>query len=65
MLPESAVREAEIHATEHEIYQPSPEIVQSAWIQDWESVARRAEVDPEGFQAEQARGLEWFSSVAD
>jgi len=61
MLPESAVREAEIHAAEHELYKPSPDVIRSAWVQDWESIARRAETDLEGFWAERALELEWYS----
>jgi acetyl-CoA synthetase len=61
MLPESAVREAEILTAEHEVYPPSPEVIRSAWVQDWESIARRAEADLEGFWAERAQELEWYS----
>ncbi len=61
MLPESAVREAEILTAEREVYPPSPEVIRSAWVQDWESIARRAEADLEGFWAERAQELEWYS----
>ena len=61
MLPESAVREAEILTAEREVYPPSPEVIRSAWVQDWESIARRAEADLEGFWAERAQELEWYA----
>jgi len=42
------------------IYDPSAEVVESAWIQDYEEIYRQSIEDPEQFWAEIAGQLEWF-----
>jgi len=43
-----------------EIFLPSPEVIQSALIQDYETLYQASITDPEAFWAEQAGELEWF-----
>jgi acetyl-CoA synthetase len=43
-----------------EVIHPSPEVIAQASVKDWESLARRALDDPEGFWAQEAEGLEWY-----
>jgi acetyl-CoA synthetase len=45
---------------EGEVYLPSPEIVGSANVQDYEALYQRSLSDPHGFWAERAAELDWF-----
>ncbi len=42
-----------------EIFHPSPEVVQSARVKDWDELAARALRDPDAFWAAEASELEW------
>ena len=53
-------RTADIIASEHEVYYPSPEIVAAARIKSYDEVYARALQDPQAFWAEQASQLEWY-----
>ena len=53
-------RTADIVASEHEVYYPSPEIVANAHIKNYEEVYARALEDPAAFWAERASHLEWY-----
>ena len=53
-------RDADIKIAEHEITYPSAEVVQQAYIQDYEAVYQKALDDLEGFWAECAESLEWY-----
>jgi acetyl-CoA synthetase len=55
-------RQEEILSVEHEVYQPSPDIIGQAHIKDYEAVYARAVGDPEAFWAERAETLDWFES---
>ena len=41
-------------------YYPSDEIIENAYVRDYESLYARAVQDPEAFWAEQAEALDWF-----
>ncbi len=43
-----------------EWFYPPEDLVRSAYVQDYEAAYARAQADPEGFWAEQARELDWF-----
>jgi acetyl-CoA synthetase len=45
---------------EGEVFQPSAESIAHTRIKDWETVARRALEDPDGFWAAEADELEWY-----
>ncbi len=53
-------READILASEHEVYPPSPDIVHHAHIKNYDEWYARALADPQGFWAERASHLEWY-----
>ena len=53
-------READIVASEHEVYYPSPEIVANAHVPDYDEVYARAVADPQAFWAERAAELSWY-----
>ncbi|MGQ9781018.1 MAG: acetate--CoA ligase [Nitrososphaeria archaeon] len=44
-----------------EVFNPSSDIVENAFLKDYESVYRESIADPEGFWNKAARELEWFS----
>ncbi len=44
-----------------EVHNPSAEVLAGARIRDWEKTAKIALEDPEGFWAQEAGELEWFS----
>ena len=48
------------NAAENGMYFPSPDVVNAAYIQDYEPLYRRSLEDPEGFWGEHAAELEWF-----
>jgi len=45
---------------EGEVYYPSAEVVAQATIQDWDALARQAQIDLPRFWSERAEELEWF-----
>ncbi|UCB44494.1 MAG: acetate--CoA ligase [Spirochaetota bacterium] len=45
---------------ESEIFNPSKEIIEQAYIKQYESIYKRSIEDREGFWAEQAENLEWY-----
>lgn len=45
---------------QQEVYSPSPEVVASAHVKDYQGLVRHAQEDLAGFWAEWARGFEWF-----
>ena len=53
-------RTADIVASEHEVYYPSPEVVANAHIKNYEEVYARSLEDPQAFWAERASHLEWY-----
>ncbi len=53
-------RTADIIASEHEVYYPSPEVVARTQIKNTDELYARALQDPQGFWAEQASRLEWY-----
>ena len=53
-------READIIASEHEVYHPSPEVVNHAHIKNYQEWCDRAQADPQAFWAERASHLEWY-----
>ncbi len=51
----------EIKAAEHEIYYPSPEVVEKAYIKDYDAIREKALQDIEAFWDERAREMvDWF-----
>ncbi len=46
---------------EGEVFFPAQDIIDQAHIPDWEKVAAAARKDPQGFWAERAAELEWFT----
>jgi len=50
----------EVHLKVDEKIYPPKEIVERAWIKDYESVYKRSIEDKEGFWDEVANELEWF-----
>jgi len=55
------VRSSEANGGEREFYAPRPEVVQGAYVKDWDALAKRAGEDPVGFWEERARELEWYA----
>ncbi len=53
-------RHEDILAAEHEIYYPPPEVVEKAYIKDYDAVREKALADIEAFWAERAQELDWF-----
>ena len=53
-------RYEDIRAAEHEIYYPPPEVVEQAYIKDYDAVRAKALEDIEAFWAERAQELDWF-----
>ena len=53
-------RMEDIQAAEKEIYYPSPEVVERAYIKDYDAVRAKALEDIEAFWAERAQELDWF-----
>jgi len=53
-------RHEDIVAAEHELYYPSPEVVEQAYIKDYDAVREKALADIEAFWAERAQELDWF-----
>ena len=54
-------RHEEILAAEHEIYYPPPEVVEKAYIKDYDAVREKALADIEAFWAERAHEMvDWF-----
>ena len=53
-------RHEDIIAAEHEIYPPPPEVVEQAYIKDYDAVREKALADIEAFWAERAQELDWF-----
>ena len=54
-------RHEDILAAEHEIYYPSPEVVERAYIKDYDAVREKALQDIEAFWDERAREMvDWF-----
>ncbi|HEY80614.1 MAG TPA: acetate--CoA ligase [Caldilineae bacterium] len=49
-----------MRAAEHEIYYPPPEVVEQAYIKDYDAVRAKALEDIEAFWAERAQELDWF-----
>jgi acetyl-CoA synthetase len=45
---------------ESEFYYPSPEVVETAHVKEYESLYKQSLEDPEGFWGERAEELEWF-----
>lgn len=43
-----------------EVFKPSKEIIENAWVKDYEKTYKHALEDPEGFWGEIAKELEWF-----
>jgi acetyl-CoA synthetase len=43
-----------------EVFYPSPEVLKQARLTDWDTLARQASADLEGFWADEADELEWF-----
>ncbi|MEK6599201.1 MAG: AMP-binding protein, partial [Deltaproteobacteria bacterium] len=43
-----------------EVFKPSKEIIEKAWVKDYEKTYKHALEDPEGFWGEIAKELEWF-----
>ncbi len=50
----------EPHALSGEVYYPAPEVAKKARIKDWESTARFAAENLEGFWAKEAKELDWY-----
>ncbi len=53
-------RHDDIVSAEHEVYHPSPEVVEQAYIKDYDAVRSKALEDIEAFWAERAQELDWF-----
>lgn len=53
-------READIIASEHEVYHPSAEVIRHAHIKDYDEIYARALAKPQEFWAERASHLEWY-----
>lgn len=53
-------READIIASEHEVYHPSAEVLRHAHIKDYDEIYARALAKPQEFWAERASHLEWY-----
>jgi acetyl-CoA synthetase len=53
-------RHEDIVSAEHEIYYPSPEVVEQAYIKDYDAIREKALADIEAFWAERAQELDWF-----
>lgn len=51
---------AKMPEMEGEVYFPSQQVIQQAYVKDWETLAKRASADLSGFWEEQAEELEWF-----
>lgn len=45
---------------EGEVFYPSKQVVEQAIVKDWDTLARKASKDLEGFWGEQAEELDWF-----
>ncbi|MFQ5741616.1 MAG: acetyl-coenzyme A synthetase N-terminal domain-containing protein, partial [Acidobacteriota bacterium] len=45
-----------------QIYEPSPEVVEAAWVKDYEEMYRKSIENPEQFWAHIAADLDWFKS---
>ncbi len=45
---------------EGEVYFPSQQVIEQAYVKDWDAIAKRASADLSGFWEEQAGELEWF-----
>jgi len=54
-------RHEDIIASEHELYPPPPEVVEQAYIKDYDEVYAHAMADIEAFWAERAQDLDWFA----
>ncbi|RUA18478.1 MAG: acetyl-coenzyme A synthetase, partial [Clostridia bacterium] len=54
-------RHEDIIAAEHELYPPPPEVVEQAYIKDYDEVYAHAMADIEAFWAERAQDLDWFA----
>jgi len=53
-------RHEDIISAEHELYLPPPEVVEQAYIKDYDEVYAQAMADIESFWAERAQELDWF-----
>ncbi len=53
-------RHEDIVAAEHELYPPPSQVVEQAYIKDYDEVRTKALEDIEAFWAEQAQALDWF-----
>ena len=53
-------RHEDIVAAEHDFYYPPPEVVEQAYIKDYDAVYNEALADLEGFWAKRAQELDWF-----
>ena len=60
MTADAAMREAEITEVEQAVYPPSPEVIESAYIKDWDTLAKEANGDLVGFWEDRAKELEWY-----
>ncbi len=54
-------RREEILAAEHEVYYPAPEVIEKAYIKNYDEVYAKAMADIEAFWAERAQELDWFA----
>jgi len=51
---------ADENSMEGEVYYPSPDVISTAHIREYDSLYRQSLEDPRGFWAERAEELEWF-----
>ncbi len=56
----SSERAAEILEAEHQVYLPSPDVVEQAYIKDYDAEYAQSVADLEGFWAARAQELDWF-----
>ena len=54
-------RREEILAAEHEVYYPAPDVIEKAYIKNYDEVYSKAMADIEAFWAERAQELDWFA----
>jgi acetyl-CoA synthetase len=56
----SSEREAQILEAEHQVYPPPPDVVEQAYIKDYDAEYAQSMADLEGFWAARAQELDWF-----
>ena len=59
-IKQNAEELTEVLLKEEKIYQPSTAVIKNANIKDYEAVAKKAQVDPEGFCEEAAKELDLY-----